>query len=98
MPGDNRVGVDRQPADRRTTRFRPAALVQVAAAHARGLHLDDDLAGTRGGIGKLHLLDLPLAREDNTAHPFLRFSRNKMKTAYALSCLPGTTLTPESCQ
>src|SRR6516225_86896 len=43
VPGDDRVGVDRQPADRRTARFGPAVLVQVATAHPRGLHLDDDL-------------------------------------------------------
>src|SRR6516165_7368675 len=47
VPGDDRIGVDRQPADRRAARFGPAVLVQIAAAHARGLHLDDDLAGTR---------------------------------------------------
>ena len=73
VPADDRVGVDRQTADRGAARFRPAVLVQIAAAHARGLHLDDDLAGTRGGVGKLHQLDLPLAREDNAAHGSLRF-------------------------
>src|SRR6516162_260700 len=70
----------------------------IAAAHARGLHFDDDLAGPRGRVGKLHHLDLLFPREDNTAHRFLRFSRNNMKAAYALSRLPSTTLTPESCQ
>ena len=73
VPADDRVRVDRQPADCGPARFGPAVLVQIAAAHARGLHLDDDFARPRGRVGKLHQLDLPLAREDNAAHGSLRF-------------------------
>src|SRR5437899_11241377 len=41
VPADDRVGVDRQPAAG-AARFRAAVLVQIAAAHPRSLHLDDD--------------------------------------------------------
>ena len=51
--------------------FAAAVLVKVAAAHARGLHLDDDLAGPGRGIGKLHQLDLSFAEEHDAAHECL---------------------------
>src|SRR5580704_3531717 len=47
--------------------------MQVAAAHARGLHFDHDLAGLRGRVRKFHQLDFAPAREDYAAHGFLRF-------------------------
>ena len=90
VPGDDRVGVDRQPADRRTAGFGSAVLVQVATAHPRGLYLDDNLAGPGGGVGKLHELDLPLTREHNTAHRFLRFLVGPWSAAYAFSGADGT--------
>jgi hypothetical protein len=67
VPGDDGIGVDRQPAAG-AARFRPAVLVQVAAAHPRRLHLDDDFARTRRRIGKVHQFELALAGEDNPAH------------------------------
>ena len=82
-------GVDRQPADRRAARFRPPVLVQVAAAHARGLHLDDDLARPRGRVGKLHQLDFALAAEHHAAHRFLRNIEGPGR-AYALFAPGGT--------
>src|ERR1700704_1620221 len=48
--------------------FRPAILVEIAAAHPRGLHLDDDLAIARCGIGEFHQLELAIAGKDNPAH------------------------------
>src|ERR1700730_8748305 len=71
---DDRVRVDGKAADRLATRFWPAILVQIAAAHPRGLHLDNDLAGARGRVRKLHQLDFAPAREDYAAHRFLRLS------------------------
>ena len=54
--------------------FRAAVLVQVAAAHARGLHLDDDLVRTRGWVGKIHHFELATAGEYDPAHGFLLVS------------------------
>ena len=76
VPADHRVRVDRQAADRLAPGFRPAVLVEVAAAHARGLHLDDHLAGARGRVREFHQLDLAIALEDHAAHRFLQFSRS----------------------
>src|ERR1700736_1868232 len=42
-PGEARPGRRREAADRRAALL-PSVLVQIAAAHARRLHLDDDLA------------------------------------------------------
>ena len=70
VPGDDRLGGDRQAADRLAA-FRPAVLVQVAAAHARGLHLEDDLALAGGRIGKFHQLELAVAQEHHSAHRLL---------------------------
>src|SRR5947209_15894528 len=64
MSADHRIRVDRQTADRLASRLGAAILVQIAAAHARGLHLDDDLARPRGRVGKFHQLDFAPARED----------------------------------
>ena len=70
VPGDHRFGRRGQPADRLAA-LRPAVLVQVAAAHARGLHLDDDLALARRRVGKFHHFELAFAGKDNPAHPSL---------------------------
>src|SRR5271156_3251749 len=75
VAADDRVGVDRKAADRLAPRFRAAILVQIAAAHARGLHFDDDLAGAWVRVGKFHQLDFAIARKDHAAHRFLRLSR-----------------------
>src|SRR5207344_2373212 len=47
---------------------RRAVELQIRAAHARGLHLDDDFARAGRGIGKAAQLDLALAQEDDAAH------------------------------
>src|SRR5437660_126929 len=67
VPGDHRLSRRGQPADRLAA-LRPAVLVQVAAAHARGLHLDDDLALARRRIGEFHHFELAFAGKDNPAH------------------------------
>src|SRR5216684_116271 len=67
VPGDDRVGVDREPADGGAA-LGAAILVEIAAAHARGLHLHDDLARIGRGVGKWHELDLSFAEEDDAAH------------------------------
>src|ERR1700732_4661603 len=48
VAADDRVRFARQAADRLATRFWPAILVQIAAAHTGGLHFDNDFAGARG--------------------------------------------------
>ena len=70
MAGDDRLGRRRQAAYRGTA-FRPAVLVQVAAAHAGGLHLDDDFALARCRVGELHHFELAFAGKHNPAHRFL---------------------------
>jgi hypothetical protein len=45
-----------------------AIWMQVAAAHARGLHLEDDLARAGRGIRKVLELELAVAEEDDAAH------------------------------
>ena len=52
--------------------FGTAVLMQVTAAHAGRLHLDDDIVSLRRGIGKLHQFQPAFAREYNAAHRFLR--------------------------
>src|SRR5437868_3803759 len=74
VAADDRVRVDRKAADRLAARFGAAILVQIAAAHSRGLHLDNDLAGPRCRVRKFHQLDLAPAREDYAAHRSLRLS------------------------
>jgi hypothetical protein len=46
--------------------------MQVAAAHAGRLHLDDDIVSLGGGIRELHQFQPAFAREYNAAHRFLR--------------------------
>src|SRR5205823_13167790 len=70
MTGDDRLGRCRQTADRLAA-FRPAVLVQVAAAHARRLHLDDDFALARRRVGEFHHFELAFAGKHNPAHRFL---------------------------
>jgi AraC-like DNA-binding protein len=45
--------------------------LEIAAAHTRGLHFDDDLVWARGRVRKFHQLDLALAGEDYAAPGFL---------------------------
>src|SRR5271165_4524181 len=73
VAADDRVRVDRQAADRLAARFGAAILMQIAAAHPRGLHLDDDLSRAWRRVRKLHELDFSVARKDYAAHGFLRF-------------------------
>ena len=47
--------------------------MQIAAAHAGCLHLDDHVMGIRSGIGELHQFQSAFAREHNAAHRYLRF-------------------------
>ena len=63
VAGDRRLAW-RGEAARRPAGFRPAVLVQVAAAHPRSFHLDDDLALARRRIGELHQLELAFAGKD----------------------------------
>src|SRR5580704_4991785 len=49
-----------------------AVLMQVAAAHARRLHLDHHIMGIGGGIVEPHQFQPAFAREYNPAHGFLR--------------------------
>ena len=50
---------------------RGAIELQVAAAHARGLDLQHDLAGTRGRVGEAADLQLAIAGEHHAAHAAL---------------------------
>src|SRR5579871_29160 len=43
-------------------------LVQVAAAHARRLHFDNDIVGVGGRIGELHQFQFTLAMKHHPAH------------------------------
>src|SRR5437764_10771512 len=70
VPGDDRLGRRRESADCRAALW-PPVLVQIAAAHARGLHFDDDLALARRRVGKVHQLELAFALKYNPAHPSL---------------------------
>src|SRR5688500_9674166 len=51
----------------RFARRRPVEL-EIRTAHARGLHLDDDLARTRRGVGKIADFDFLVAEEHRAAH------------------------------
>src|SRR5262249_20433065 len=42
--------------------------MQIAPAHARGLHRDDDLAGARRRVGEFTQLELPAAEEHYAMH------------------------------
>src|ERR1044071_9496487 len=71
VPADGRLARRREPACGAPASW-PAILVQVAAAHPGGFHLDDDLALARGRVGELHQLELAFAGKDNPAHSVLR--------------------------
>src|SRR5688572_27727947 len=47
---------------------RRAVELEIRAAHARGLHLDDHLARTGRGIGEVAHFDLPVPEKDSAAH------------------------------
>src|SRR5262245_60459177 len=46
-------------------------MVQIAPAHARRLHLDDDLVRPRRRIGEGHQFELAITGEHDAAHGFL---------------------------
>src|SRR4051812_3248267 len=72
MPGDHRIRIGRKSRGvGSAARFWPAVLVQIAAAHAGSLHLDDDLVWAGRRIGELHHLKLAPAGENDTTHCFL---------------------------
>src|ERR1044071_982089 len=71
VPANGRLARRREPACGAAASW-PAILVQVAAAHPGGFHLDDDLALARGRVGELHQLELAFAGKDNPAHSVLR--------------------------
>src|SRR5258708_2860674 len=72
MPGDDRAFRHGNAGGARLA-LGPAVLMQVAAAHAGGLHLDDDIMGIGGGIFEPHQFQPTFAREYNAAHGLLRF-------------------------
>ena len=71
VPHDDRTLVHRN-AGGLWLAFGTAVLMQVTAAHAGRLHLDDDIVSLRRWIGKLHQFQPAFAREYNAAHRFLR--------------------------
>src|SRR5258708_25284694 len=71
VPGDHRT-VTHWDARRLRLTFGAAVLMQVAAAHAGRLHLDDDVVSIWCGIGELHQFQPAFAREYNAAHRSLR--------------------------
>src|SRR6185295_10471113 len=50
------------------------------AAHARGLHGDDDLAGPRRGIRKRAEFDFPVPQENGAAHQ-RRFLKSALRSS-----------------
>ena len=68
VSGNDRIGVGREAADRLLFSLGPAILVQVAAAHAGGFHLDHHFSLARGGIGKVHQLEFAATGEDHAFH------------------------------
>jgi hypothetical protein len=51
---------------------RGAIVVQVAAAHARRLDLEDHVSGAWCRIGELPELELPISEKDDASHGVLR--------------------------
>ncbi len=71
VPGDGRRARRGKPAGL-APGFRTAVLMQVAAAHAGGLHLDDDLVRARGRVGEVHQFEF-LARSPVNTTPRMVF-------------------------
>src|SRR5262249_31149906 len=70
VPGDGRLAGWGEAAGL-AAGFRAAVLVQVAAAHPRRLHLDDDLVRSRGRVVEIQQFELAIAGKHDTAHGFL---------------------------
>src|SRR5262249_5307518 len=72
VPGDH-ARLPRDAARHDAARIgRGALVVQVAAAHARGLDLEDHVSGAGGRIGKLSQLQLAVSNKHDAFHGFLR--------------------------
>src|SRR5450631_858341 len=71
VPSDDGT-VPHRNAGRLGLALRAAVLMQVAAAHAGRLHLDNHVMGFRSGIGERHQFQSAFSREYNAAHGFLR--------------------------
>src|SRR5262249_2509079 len=67
VTGDH-PGLGLDPAGDGPLRRGGAIVVQVAAAHARGLDLEDDVPRAWRGIGKLPQLQLAVPEEDDALH------------------------------
>src|SRR5690349_16868449 len=68
VAADERLG-EVAEAERLLRRARWGAVeLEVRAAHARGLHLQHDLARTGRRVGEASELDLAVAEEDDAAH------------------------------
>ena len=71
VPGDDGAVAHRDAAGLALA-LGAAVLMQIAAAHAGRLHLDDDIVSVRRGIGELHQFQFAFAVEYHAAHGFLR--------------------------
>ena len=67
VPGDDRPGAA-EPQRRRRAALGPAVEFEIAAAHARGLDLDDDLARSRRRVREVLQLERALAEKDDALH------------------------------
>jgi len=67
VPGDGRIGAAAD-ASRHAAARRGAISMQVAAAHARRLDLEHDLAGTRRRVREFYQFKFPVSGKDDTAH------------------------------
>src|SRR5688572_31958341 len=68
VAADKRLSISSQPERLLRLARRRAVELEVAAAHARGLHLDHHLARAGRRIGELAQLDLAVAEEDDSTH------------------------------
>src|SRR5579859_457787 len=68
VSGDHRIRILRKARGLARLPLGPAILMQVAAAHARGLHLHHDLVRAGRRIGELHHFQFATAGEHDTTH------------------------------
>src|SRR5690606_1674993 len=68
VAGDDRLGEIAQAERPLGLAGRGAVELEIAAAHARGLDLQHDLAGTRTRVGKVADLQLAITGEHHAAH------------------------------
>ena len=68
VPGDERPGIAAQAERRLRSAGRRAVELEIAAAHARGLHLDHHLAGTWRRVREIANLDFSVAQEYRAFH------------------------------